>query len=179
MENNDLTCLSCMIAESVEAHKNLSNPVKCQDAARYFVREYCSRFVDKPLDFESFLKWLATEAVYQEYFGLHFVRAWNDEMKRRGQTSMIAPLAADELYVKYLRHRPFLNCIEPKEPEPMKKKPSSMKSPVVIAAIIIAFGAIVTAFIVRSRPASVQKRFQKLNNFQILNVETGEVKRYN
>ena len=61
----------------------------------------------------------------------------------------------------------------------MKKKPSSMKSPVVIAAIIIAFGAIVTAFIVRSRPASVQKRFQKLNNFQILNVETGEVKRYN
>ena len=54
-----------------------------------------------------------------------------------------------------------------------------MKSPVVIAAIIIVFGTIVTAFIVRSRPASVQKRFQKLNNFQILNVETGEVKRYN
>ena len=85
-------------------------------------------------------------------------------------------MKADEMYVNYLRHKPFMNCIEPKEPEPMKKNPSPMKSPVVIAAIIIALGAILTAFIVRSRPASVQKRFQKLNNYQILNVETGEVK---
>ncbi len=191
--------LTCLIAESSEAYANLENPEKCLDGARYFVREYCKESHDKYPDFENFLKWLSARNVYQETFGAHFVKAWNDEVERLGVNHCIVHfLKADDLYMKYLRRKPFANCIKYKEPEKPKterkksappsapslardgteKKESVSFSAVAAAIVFLAIAIIVAACIIRSRPNAVQHRFQKMNNGMILNVETGEVKEY-
>jgi hypothetical protein len=56
------------------------------------------------------------------------------------------------------------------------KNNSPMNSPIVIASIILSLGAVITALILFFQPKPVQKKFQKLDNWRILNVETGEVK---